>query len=224
MFWGLQLDCLIEKFDDFDKNMNAFFPFFHRTVQSNFHELKRMGASSASVKRACFIDGARSAELLQYISANQIQVERKTGPHHYPLLEAGVKYLVEMYLKDDNSFFETDLMAHFSALLSTEEHPVDVNRNNIATLVTERRRYKEVPLPLVDLKGNLKDDEPVDELEEGEVDGMGHVIVTTPTKKAKTTKSTQKKGEASNSKTTKQNKKMYGEFVYDRCTAIGTER
>ena len=128
-----------------------------------------------------------------------------------------------MYLKDDNSFFETDLTAHFSALLSTEEHPVDVNRNTIATLVTARRRYKEVPVPFVDLKGNLKDDEPVDELEEGEVDAMGHIIVPTPTKKAKKTKSTQKKGEASNSKTTKQNKKTYGKFGYHRCTAIGTE-
>ena len=104
-----------------------------------------------------------------------------------------------MYLRDENGFFETELMAHFSSLLSTEDNPVDVNRNNIATLVTERRRYKEVPLPLVDLKGNLKDDEPLDELEEGEVDGMGNVIVTTPTKKPKTTKTTQKKGEASSS-------------------------
>ena len=202
VFWGLQLECLIDKFNDFDKLMNAFFPFFHRIAQSNLHELKRMGASSASVKRASFVDGARSAELTQYISANKIKVERKTGPHHFPLLDAGVKYIVEMYLRGENGFFETELMAHFSTLLSTEDNPVDVNRNNISTLVTERRRYKEVPLPLVDLKGNLKDDEPLDELEEGEVDVMGNVIVTTPTKKPKTT---QKKGEASSS--AKRNKK-----------------
>ena len=173
-----------------------FFLSFTVLLNHTSTKLKKMGASSTSVKRACFIEGARSAELLQYISANKLKVERKTEPPHYPLLEAGVKYLVEMYLKDDNSFFETDLMAHFSALLSTEEHPVDVNRNTIATLVTERRRYKEVPLPFVDLKGNLKDDEPVDESEEGEVDAMGHVIVTTPTTQTKKTKSTQKKGES----------------------------
>ena len=208
VFWGLQLDCIIQKFDDFNKIMNAFVPFFYRTAQSHFHKLKKMGASSASVKRASFVDGARSAELTQYLSANKIKVERKTGPHHFPLLDAGVKYIVEMYLRGENGFFETELMAHFSTLLSTEDNPVDVNRNNIATLVTERRRYKEVPLPLVDLKGNLKDDEPLDELEEGEVDVMGNVIVTTPTKKPKTTKTTQKKGEASSSTTAKRNKNV----------------
>ena len=54
-------------------------------------------------------------------------------------------YLVEMYLKDDNSFLETDLLAHFSALLSTEEHPVDVNRNTIATSVS----YTHLTLPTI---------------------------------------------------------------------------
>ena len=40
-----------------------------------------------------------------------------------------------------------------------------------------------MPLPFVDLKGDLKDsvDVPVDESDEAEVDSMGHVIVTTPT-------------------------------------------
>ena len=76
-------------------------------------------------------------------------------------------------------------MAHFSDMLSTETQPVEVTRHNISTLVTERRWYKEVPLPLVDLKGNLKDsnDDPVHELDEGEVAAMGHVNVMTLTKK-----------------------------------------
>ena len=64
VFWGLELECLIDKFNDFDKLMKAFFPFFfHRAALTHFDELKELGTSSATVKRACFIEGARPTEL-----------------------------------------------------------------------------------------------------------------------------------------------------------------
>ena len=84
------------------------------------------------------------------------------------MLASGVQYIVDLYLQASNSIFETEMMSHFSAMLRTEAQPIEVTSHSIATLVTERRRYKEVPLPLVDLKGELKaaidvaEDEPVD--------------------------------------------------------------
>ena len=67
-------------------------------------KLKKFGTSSASVKCACFIEGARSTELTSYISANKLKIERENGVRHYPLLETGVKYIVDMYQKDSNSY------------------------------------------------------------------------------------------------------------------------
>ena len=47
--------------------------------------------------------------------------------------------------------------------------------HNISTLVTERRRYKEVLLPFFDLKGDLKESVgfPEDESGEAEFDAKG---------------------------------------------------
>ena len=97
--WGLELECLINKFNDFDKLMNTFFPFFYCAALKHFNKLKKLGTSSASVKRACFIEGA---ELAFYISANKLKIERKTGLQQDPFLGTGVKYIVDMYLKDSN--------------------------------------------------------------------------------------------------------------------------
>ena len=41
VFWGLELDCLIQKFDDFVNIMNTFFPFF--SAQKHFNELRKWG-------------------------------------------------------------------------------------------------------------------------------------------------------------------------------------
>ena len=78
------------------------------------------------------------------------------------------------------------MMRHFSAMLSTETQPIEVTRHNISTLVTERMKYKEVPLPFVDLQGDLKesvdlaDDETADA--QNSVDAMGQVVVACLTK------------------------------------------
>ena len=72
-FRGPQLECMIEKFGDFDKLMNAFSPFFHQFCLNHLDVLKNLGLSSASVKCACFVEGAGSTELTMYISSDKLK-------------------------------------------------------------------------------------------------------------------------------------------------------
>ena len=119
----------------------------------------------------------------------------KNEPHHFPLLDAGVQYSVGLYLDDSNSFFESELMNHFSVMLITETNPVEVTPHTISTLGTESRQNKESLPPLVDLKGICDDAE--DKAEENTVpdsifvDAMRihNIVISSPTKNPKKSKS-----------------------------------